>query len=144
MPTDHHVARPLRIWVELGGKHSRKTAASTGRLPPTPRPKQAYKAHVLFSESIKRYYARPWKNLPNPVRPTSSGEAKRTANAKRHVESRTASNSIGSNTPERGTDNKTHKQSTSCKARLILRDAKFHGDGCQCESNSLSLISPLL
>lgn len=41
VPTDHQVARPLKMLAELGGKHSRKTAASTGKLPPTPRPKHA-------------------------------------------------------------------------------------------------------
>lgn len=44
---DHHVARPLRMFAELGGRHSKKTDASTGRFPPTPRPKQEYKAQVL-------------------------------------------------------------------------------------------------
>lgn len=54
VPTDHHVARPLRILPELGGRHSRKTAASTGRFPPTPRPKQAYNAQVLlYSQRVE-------------------------------------------------------------------------------------------
>jgi hypothetical protein len=52
VPTDHHVARPLKMLLELGGKHSKKTAASTGRFPPTPRPKQAYNAHVLVYKLI--------------------------------------------------------------------------------------------
>jgi hypothetical protein len=38
--------------LELGGKHSRKTAASTGKFPPTPRPRQAYKAHTLIGQSV--------------------------------------------------------------------------------------------
>jgi len=52
VPTDHHVASPLRTLPELGGRHSKKTAASTGKFPPTPRPRQAYSAQVLHSASV--------------------------------------------------------------------------------------------
>lgn len=56
VPTDHHVASPLNMLPELGGKHSQKTAASTGMFPPTPKPRQAYKAQVLDSSSIPQIF----------------------------------------------------------------------------------------
>lgn len=54
VPTDHQVASPLRMLPELGGRHSQKTAASTGKLPPTPSPMHAYKAQVLGSWLARR------------------------------------------------------------------------------------------
>jgi len=55
VPTDHQVASPLKILAEFGGRHSRKTAASTGRFPPTPRPKQAYSAQTLNWVSARSF-----------------------------------------------------------------------------------------
>ncbi|GMF78253.1 unnamed protein product [Aspergillus oryzae] len=46
VPTDQKTASELRICAEDVGKNSRKMAASTGRFPPTPNPKQAYSAQV--------------------------------------------------------------------------------------------------
>lgn len=141
VPTDHHVDSPLRILPELGGRHSRKTAASTGRFPPTPKPKQEYNAQVLVSRSVLWTFNDVGSILPNPVRPTASRKAEYTTDAKCHVERRTSTNSIGSNTPEGGTNNQTREEGASRKTRIGLRDAEFHGKRGQGEGNSLDLVS---
>lgn len=48
VPMDQNKARELRRAPEAKGRNSRKMAASTGRLPPTPKPRQAKRAHTLY------------------------------------------------------------------------------------------------
>lgn len=47
LPTGHHTLSIVRRFPDANGRNSRKRAPSTGKFPPTPRPKQAYSAQVL-------------------------------------------------------------------------------------------------
>lgn len=123
--------------AELGGRHSRKTAASTGRLPPTPRPRQAYKAQVLSNGQYQEVTRGNEPILPNPVGPTASSETKGTTEEKRRVESRSSTDGIRSNTPERGTDNQTNEKGTGSETGISLGNTKFLSHGTQGESNTL-------
>ena len=46
LPTGQKTESKVKRLPDVCGKNSRKSAPSTGRLPPTPRPMQAYKAQV--------------------------------------------------------------------------------------------------
>lgn len=80
-------------------------------------------------------------SLPNPVWSTASGKAKDTTDTQSHVESRSPSNGIRRNAPERSANNQTHKESTGCKPRIGLRYTKLHSKWRQGKSNTLRVVS---
>ena len=63
-PTDQNTARELKRLPEVKGRNSKKTAASTGRFPPTPTPKHAYSAQALVSTYVRSGQIKSWKGKP--------------------------------------------------------------------------------
>lgn len=76
-------------------------------------------------------------NIPNPVRTTASSKTKCTAQEERAVKSRATTNSVRSNTPERGTDSKPHEQSNSCETGLGLGKAELFRQRSQGQGHTL-------
>lgn len=103
LPTGHHTLSMVRRFPEANGRNSRKRAPSTGKLPPTPRPKQAYSAQVLqlpLTDWEQHRYRSTYQNLPNPIRATTRGKTKSTADHECEIECRATADDIRGNAPE--------------------------------------------
>ena len=48
VPNGHQTESNVRRLPDANGRNSRKSAPSTGRLPPTPHPREAYSAHTVI------------------------------------------------------------------------------------------------
>lgn len=146
LPTGHQTLSMVKRFPEANGRNSRKSAPSTGRFPPTPRPKQANKAQVLFEhiripscQNGKAVHLRLYVYVPNPIRATTGSQTEYTGDKKGQVECRTTSDHIGCNTPERSTQAKTQEERAGGKTNSVFRNAEFHRQLRQSKSNALNM-----
>ena len=78
------------------------------------------------------------RELLRVVRACSHRElTKDTSDTKGAVESETATNNVGHDTPERGANAETEEESESRVSDLVRVDAEFFGHGRECQGNTL-------
>jgi hypothetical protein len=81
------------------------------------------------------------RDLPDPGGTTTGSQAKGTGQEQSHIEGKTTTDNIRSNTPERGTDAETNEQSACGETHPRSGESELVRDGSQCQSNTLQMIN---